>query len=107
MKAELASLLSTHKPYQFKKIDEFVSVLPGGEVHKVLGQPAAQVGTRLNCDLTVGTTEGRSILYKGKEKGKSLRKSFFKSTLQTEKDTGVAIPTTCPLLYYVGKKIRY
>ena len=84
-----------------------MSVLPGGEVHKVLGQPVAQVGTRLNRDLAVGATEGRSILYRGKEKGKSVRKSCFKSILQTEKDTGIAIPTPCPLLYYVGKKIRF
>lgn len=65
----MASILSTHKCYQFKKIDEFVGIFARRQVHKVLGQPVAQVGTRLDCDLTVGTTEGRSILHEGKKKG--------------------------------------
>ena len=65
----MASILNTHKCYQFKKIDEFVSVFTRRQVHKVLGQPVAQVGTRLDCDFTVGTTEGRSILHEEKKGG--------------------------------------
>lgn len=65
----MASTLNTHKCYQFKKIDEFVSVFTRRQVHKVLGQPAAQVGTRLDCDFTVGTAEGRSILHEEKKGG--------------------------------------
>lgn len=65
----MASILNTHKCYQFKKIDEFVSVFTRRQVHKVLGQPVAQVGTRLDCDFTVGTTEGRSILHEEKKEG--------------------------------------
>ena len=87
----MASILSTHKCYQFKKIDEFVGIFARRQVHKVLGQPVAQVGTRLDCDLTVGTTEGRSILHEGKKKEQKLVRKFFffKSILQTEKDPGV------------------
>ena len=73
----MASILNTHKCYQFKKIDEFVSVFARRQVHKVLGQPVAQVGTRLDCDLTVGTTEGRGILHEEKKGGAEVGKKVF------------------------------
>ena len=95
----MASILNTHKCYQFKKIDEFVSVFARRQVHKVLGQPVAQVGTRLDCDLTVGTTEGRGILHEEKKGGAEVGEKvfFFKSILQTEKDPGIEFST--PVLY--------
>ena len=73
----MASILNTHKCYQFKKIDEFVSVFTRRQVHKVLGQPVAQVGTRLDCDLTIGTTEGRGILHEEKKGGAEVGKKVF------------------------------
>ena len=95
----MASILNTHKCYQFKKIDEFVSVFARRQVHKVLGQPVAQVGTRLDCDLTVGTTEGRGILHEEKKGGAEVGEKvfFLKSILLTEKDPGIEFST--PVLY--------
>lgn len=58
--------MNFHILYQFKEIYELVSVFPSGEVHEVLGQSVAQVGTGLHCDFTVCAAEGWRILYKEK-----------------------------------------
>lgn len=50
--------------YQFKKVNQFVNVLSCGKVHKVLGQSVAQVGTGLDGDFAVCTTEHWIILWK-------------------------------------------
>lgn len=43
-----------------------MSIFPGGQVHKVLGQPVAQIGAGLYRGLAVCATESWRILYKGK-----------------------------------------
>lgn len=58
--------MNFHILYQFKEIYELVSVFPSGEVHEVLGQSVAQIGTGLHRDFTVCAAEGWRILYKEK-----------------------------------------
>lgn len=60
----MTSTLSIHRLYQFKEIDEFVSIFPSREVDKVLGQSVTQIGTGLDCNFTVGATESWRVLYK-------------------------------------------
>lgn len=74
----MTSILSTHRLYQFKKINEFVSIFPSREVHEVLGQSVTQIGTGLDCDLAVCATESWRILYK-ETKGIFFEKYFLKS----------------------------
>lgn len=87
----MISILSTHGLYQFKKINEFVSIFPSREVYEVLGQSVTQIGTGLDCDLTVCATESWRILYK-ETKGTFCGKYFLKPIFQTEEDP-------CSLLY--------
>lgn len=55
-----------HILYQLKEIYKLVSIFPSGEVHEVLRQSVAQIGTGLHCDFTVCAAEGWRILYKEK-----------------------------------------
>lgn len=50
--------------FQFKKVNQFVNILSSGKVHKILGQSVAQVGTGLDGDFAVCTTEHWIILWK-------------------------------------------